>query len=291
MKVDWEFLAARQGGVIRLHQLDRAGVSRRQRERLVSQRALVRVAPGVYSLPVPADPWRREVCTTLACAGPAAVVWRRSAARLWRLDGLDTETTIEVAVGPGGRRRDPRVSRVGRPLEVVQEQGLAVTSIAQTLLDLGTVVGPDLVERALEDGLRRGSVNLADLYRLAEAAPRASGVLRSVLARRPAGAPPTESDAETLFVQLVRRGGLPEPIRQLSMVVRGRLVRLDFAWPTWRVVAEVDGVRFHGPDAFGRDLRRQNALVLDGWHVFRFTWEDVARYPDQVIETLWDWFS
>lgn len=291
MSVTWEYLAAEQGGIIRFHQLVQAGVSRRQRERLLACGLLVRLSPGVYCVPAPGDPWLRELRVTLAQAGPAAVVWRRSAARLWRLDGLDTNTTVEVAVGAGGRRGDPRVARVGRALDVVNESGFAVTSIAQTLVDLGPVVGPDLVERALEDGLRRGTVTLADLRRLAAVAPGASRVLRSVLARRPAGSPATESDAETLFVQLVRRGGLPEPLRQFTMVVRGRLVRLDFAWPTPRLAAEVDGVRFHGPETFGRDLRRQNAIILGGWQVLRFTWEDVARYPDQVIETLWDGLS
>lgn len=288
----WEILARSQGGVIQFHQLRALGVRGRRLAGLLACGEIVRLGRGVYGLPDPGDPWLQRLCALQARAGPGAAVWRRSAARLWSLDGLDRSPVVEVAAGPHGRRGDPSVSRLRRRLELTEAGGLAITTIPQTLLDLGTVVGPDLVERALEDGLRRGAVDLASLRTLAQRSPRpAAGVLKAVLARRPAGAPPTESDAETLFLQLVRRGGLPEPLRQFPVVVRGRRVRLDFAWPGPMRAAEVDGARFHGDDALGRDLRRQNALMLDGWRLLRFTWLDVARYGDQVIDTLWDWFA
>jgi len=287
----WRSEALSQGGIVQFHQLAEHGVTRRHRQALIERGELVRLARGIYGLPDPPDPWLQGLRATMAAAGPDAVIWRRSAARWWGLDGLDRSDAIEVAVGAGGRRGDPRVSRVDRDLEVIRARGLPITTIGQTVLDLGPVVGPDLVERALEDGLRRGAVDVAGLGRLAEAAPRASKVLRAVLARRPLGAPPTESDAETLFVQLVRRGGLPEPVRQLPVLVRGRPARLDFAWPGPALAAEVDGARYHGDDALGRDLRRQNALVLAGWHILRFTWLDVARYPYQVVDVLRDYLS
>ncbi|MBO0692747.1 MAG: hypothetical protein J2P58_07610 [Acidimicrobiaceae bacterium] len=289
--INWEQCARSQGGIIQFHQLRNLGVTGGRLGHLLTTCQLVRLRQGIYGLPNPTDPWLQQLRATQVQAGPGAVVWRRSAARWWGLDGLDRSDVIEVAAGPGGPRGDPRIARLRRTLEVTSERGLRVTSVGQTLLDLGTVVGPDLVERALEDGLRRGAVDLGSLHALAAKTPRWGGVLEAVLARRPAGAPPTESDAETLFVQLVRRGRLPEPARQFPAIVSGRPVRLDFAWPGPALAAEVDGARFHGDDALGRDLRRQNALILGGWHILRFTWVDVARYGDQVIETLWDWFS
>jgi very-short-patch-repair endonuclease len=289
--MDWNQLVKSQGGIVQFHQLRELGVTGRRLAHLLTSQELVRLGPAVYGLPDPADPWLQRLRAIQLRAGPDAVVWRRSAARWWGLDGLDRSEAIEVAAGPSGRRGDRRVSRLRRKLEVTTERGLLVTTVAQTLLDVGPVTGADLVERALEDGLRRGAVDLDSLRRLAMSTPRWGGVLKEVLDRRPAGAPPTESDAETLFLQLVRRGGLPVPTRQFPVVIRGRRVRLDFAWPGPGLAAEVDGARFHGDDALGRDLRRQNALILGGWRILRYTFVDVARYGDEVIETLWDWFS
>jgi hypothetical protein len=54
------------------------------------------------------------------------------------------------------------------------------------------------------------------------------------------------------------------------------------------LAVEVDGAETHTTaDALGRDLRRQNRIVL-GWLMQRYTWEDVALYPDQVIEIIRD---
>jgi very-short-patch-repair endonuclease len=110
--------------------------------------------------------------------------------------------------------------------------------------------------------------------------------LAAVLTARPPGAPPTESDAETLFVQLVRRGGLPDPIRQYRLRLRGRLVRLDFAWPVLRIAVEIDGAATHGPAELPADLRRQNRILLDGWFILRYPWQLVAHDWGRVLGEL-----
>jgi very-short-patch-repair endonuclease len=292
---EWELAAWRQGGVIQFHQLLAAGVSRTRIPQLVAAGRIIRLARGTYGMPA-VDPGLRELRATMLLAGPDSVAWRRTAGAWWGLDGVDRSPHIEVAVGSGGRRRDPRVTRSRRrvSMEVTTQRGLVVTTVAQTLLDLGEVCGSDLVERALEDGLRRRLVDLGSLAARAADPWRGSrgiAVLREVLGRRPPGASPTESDAETLFVQLVRRGGFPEPVRQLPLVVDGRPIRLDFGWPACLRAAEIDGAATHAGDALGRDLRRQNALFLEGWSLRRFTWEDVARHPDYVLRTMRSWWS
>jgi very-short-patch-repair endonuclease len=115
---------------------------------------------------------------------------------------------------------------------------------------------------------------------------RGAPVLRAVLDRRPVGAPATESDAETRFLQLCRRGGIEEPVRQHQLVVGGQRVRLDFAWPRPRVAAEIDGAATHAGDGLGPDLRRQNRIVLGEWIIVRFTWEDVVRFPDYALSVV-----
>lgn len=60
----------------------------------------------------------------------------------------------------------------------------------------------------------------------------------------------------------------------------GTRYRLDYAWPPARLAVEVDGYASHaGLEAFGYDRERQNALVLAGWTVLRFTWAHVRDRP------------
>ena len=48
---------------------------------------------------------------------------------------------------------------------------------------------------------------------------------------------------------------------------------LDVAFKRERVAVEVDGWAYHSTSsAFENDRARQNALVVDGWLVLRFTW-------------------
>jgi very-short-patch-repair endonuclease len=164
---------------------------------------------------------------------------------------------------------------------------MPVTTVSRTLLDLGAVVPFHILERSLEWGLRHGHTSLAGLEELVTLRSGV-GVRRLVvaLAARPHGAPPTESDAETLFVQLARRAGFPDPVRQHRLRLRGRLVRLDFAWPALRLAVEIDGARVHGPNALPADLRRQNRILLDGWFILRYPWEAVARDWVRVMSEL-----
>jgi very-short-patch-repair endonuclease len=113
------------------------------------------------------------------------------------------------------------------------------------------------------------------------------------LALRPADLRPTESDAETLFVQLAREVGLPEPQRQFAVPTTEGVFRLDFAWPTRRLAVEIDGAATHASAvALGRDLRRQNRVLLSlgsaGWMLLRFTWDDLTspRYVGRVAGVL-----
>ena len=64
-------------------------------------------------------------------------------------------------------------------------------------------------------------------------------------------------------------------------------IRPDLSDEALRIALEADSFTWHGSrDALKRDCRRYNLLVLAGWRVLRFTWEDVMLTPDQVRATL-----
>lgn len=92
-----------------------------------------------------------------------------------------------------------------------------------------------------------------------------------------------ESELERRFLQLVRRARLPQPARQYRI---GRW-RVDFAYPEARIAVELDGYRSHSSlERFRSDRRRQNAVIVRGWQVLRFTWDDVVGDPSGVAAVL-----
>ena len=239
----------------------------------------------VPAVPAGEDAWARSVWISVLGAGGGAFAFRRTAGRWWGLDGAEA-TTVDVAVGAGHQSRRPGVARLDslRPGDVVEERGLRDTSVERTLLDVGAVVDDCILERSLECALRR---HHADLGRLQDRARcmRTPGARRldRVLSAR-GDVLPTESDAETLFLQVARGAGLPDPLRQYGVLLRGRRCRLDFAWPAIRLAVEVDGFEAHGsPSALEADLQRQNRVVLDGWLLLRFTWQAITNSP-RVVE-------
>ena len=72
------------------------------------------------------------------------------------------------------------------------------------------------------------------------------------------------------------------------------LIRSETAWTRpdlvdrdRRIVLEADSFEWHGQRrALRRDARRYNLLVVDGWIVLRFAWEDVMFDQDYVHQVL-----
>ena len=162
------------------------------------------------------------------------------------------------------------------PDRVVLIEGLPCADGLQTLVDLAATLDDDTWEQVLESALRKRLVTVDDLAGV----PR-SPRIRRVLARRPDGAPPTESLLETLALQLARTvPGLGEPVRQ--HVVRSRdgdfVARVDLCWPPVGVFFELDGQHHAGQPVY--DARRETAVVAaTGWLPGRFTWHEVTRIP------------
>lgn len=288
MHRSWVQQATEQAGVVTGHQLLEAGLTRYQTGLLLSQGVLRRAGRGLYvgTLGNAVDPWEQRLWIAVISAGPGAVAFREAAAAWWSLDGCPPGP-VEVAIPPG---RQTRLRGVRRPSHlsdkhVTVHRGLPVTTVARTISDLGSTVGECVVERALESALRRKLVSISEVVSLIEAT-RLNGraVVRGILARRPEGAPPTESDAETLFLQVARVCGVPEPRRQFVLIIEGRKFRIDFAWPDLRIAVEIDGAEVHSrPGALRSDLLRQNRILLDGWTILRFTWYDLVNHPQDVV--------
>jgi very-short-patch-repair endonuclease len=128
----------------------------------------------------------------------------------------------------------------------------------------------------------------AVLWRLVDlAAPyddATSAQLKRVLETYVAGRGLTDSELEALFFDLVAtRTTLPTP--QTQRTKPGG--RVDFFWPQFNLIAEVDGWDSHrGKVAFHEDRRRDRANKRRGLDTVRFTWDDVVLTPREVAADL-----
>lgn len=171
----------------------------------------------------------------------------------------------------------------------IEMDGIPCTSVARTLLDLSTVVNRRDLERACD---RAEVLQLFDLRALQDVLQRCNGhrgagALRAVLSGHAIGADLTRSELEERFLALCQLAALPRPECNTWLVLGPAGVEADFVWRDQRLVVETDGRIVHSTrQAFERDRRRDQRLMLAGWRVVRFTWREVVYEPSVVAETV-----
>lgn len=231
-----------------------------------------------------------------ASRGPnrgSRIIGYEAAAWLYGMDGIPTLKPAFL-VPHGTWRRGPYDHQRRRidDIEIVELSGLLITSVRQTLGDLcahGVVESLDIVERAIESALRMGLVEelvLRDFAYLFAFSRHGTPALNQVLDRRPIGAPPTGSDLETRCLQILRGGGVPDPVRQFPVYTSAGdwVANADFGWWQVRFVVETDGVEYHKtPQQVLYDTTRQNAIIDAGYDLRRFTHHHVTRVPAYVV--------
>lgn len=278
-------LAARQHGAFSRRQVLATCGSASACDRRLAAGAWLRTRqPLVYTLPECPASWRQRLIAAVLAGPTGTVASHRAAGGLY---GLCEGSFVEVTVPRGGQHRLKAVVHqrdVGSDRTTVE--GIPSTKVEGTLLDLAAVVDDDRVEQAVEAALRQG-LTTTDRVRAQLGAGR-HGVarLRRVLERR-GSVRAAGSRLEARFLQLLRAAALADPVRQHEVWVGRSRYFLDFAYPDRRLCVELDGRDVHDrADAFQHDRTRQNALVLAGWTVLRFTWADVVERPDQVVGLL-----
>jgi very-short-patch-repair endonuclease len=275
-------LAAAQHGIVARWQLVPAGVPATLLDERVKRRRLERVARCVYRVPG-LDGRHADVVATVLAFGAHAVASHDTAGRLHDLCGHDIHRmVVSTWRGHPDRRADVVLHRVRPPCdERITCDGVTVTSIARTLLDLAAALPDRAFEQALARGLRLHDGTRAQLVALLARYPRRPGTprLRAPLA---SDEPPamTRSDAEERFLALVRTAQLPAP--RVNTRIHG--FEADFYWPNHAVVVEIDGLAYHTARAAQlRDRHRDSSLGAAGIRVLRFTWQDLTARPEATL--------
>ncbi|CAN5702525.1 hypothetical protein BH20ACT23_BH20ACT23_06890 [soil metagenome] len=285
-------LAESQVGLVTRAQLAELWLSKSAIGRLVTRGVLRRVRPGVYRL-LGAGPTRRqEILAAQLWAGDGTFASHRTGAEIHELPGA-APPLIEVTTRGSARSSDVMVHRraIWRPDDVTVVDGIRVSTIPRTLLDLASVVSIGVLARALDAALHRGVSLDCISHRLeATAVQGRNGTrnLRRLIEERSGESSPVESPLERDFLTLLRERNIEEPVAQYPVLVNGHLVaRLDFAYPELKIGIELDGYAFHSdPDAFDRDRRRLTELVNEGWHMLVFTRPQLRDHPAWVEKAV-----
>ena len=283
-------LAARQYSLAQRNQLLALGMTPRQIQARVESRWFVPLHRNVYRLAGGQASPEQELLAACWGAGPGAVASHASAGALWGLRGVEAKATEITVVGDRHHRfagvTSHRTDRLD-DIDVSRRLRIPVTTPARTLLDLGAVVPVEVVEPALEDALLRRLVTfkllLNTLERLGGPGRNGAGVLRALVEERDPATAPTQSMLEDMLYRVVRRGGLPEPVRQYE--VAG--VKLDGAYPDIRLGLEADSRIWHGGRLdVQRNSDKANLLLAHGWRVLHFTWFHLTRRARYVVGSI-----
>jgi Protein of unknown function (DUF559) len=216
--------------------------------------------------------------------GPGAVLSHRTAAALWVVHE-QSAGPIDVTAGVKRRPRPGlRFHRSALPRdEVTVRNGIPVTTVPRTLLDLASVLARDRLERAVHEAEVLRLTDRLSLPELMARYPRRAGAadLRRAIATTPQI---TREELEHRFRHLLTQHGIDPPRRNALVTVAGeRTFEADCLWERERLIVELDGRAVHDTArAFERDRERDRLLTIAGWRVARFTWRQVVERPREV---------
>jgi very-short-patch-repair endonuclease len=228
------------------------------------------------------------MAAVLAC-GAGAGLSHRAALALWDL-GRSESGLIDITVpGRTGRRGPPGVrlhrSKLLQEGDVTEVDGIAVTSLAWTVVDYAAITNARQVRLVLEALDRRRLYIGRELDEVLQRTPNRKGgkTVRKAIGDLKGPAPWLQSELEETFRELIRASDLPG--YEANVLVEGELV--DALWRQERVIVELDGFAFHKSRAqFEADRRRDAKLQVAGYRVLRITQQRLKNEPEAVLADL-----
>lgn len=288
MSLDQEIavLAKVQHGLVTTAQLRALGLSRSGISRRGGRGVLHPVHRGVWSVGHAALSQRARWHAAVLAVGDGAALSHLPAAVCWQLWNRSAPGGIDV-VAPGRHRPVPGVrvhqSRGLLPRDVRRRDGVPVTSVARTILDLGDVLTPFQLANVLHEATFRKRLDRRGLERLLTRCRgrRAVTVVRRALALSDGGCAGTGSDLEDRCLAALHARGL-EPLVNVPIDVGDGQLRPDFHWPALRAIVEVDGHGHARRRTRAEDLGRDARFRAAGWRVLRCGPHGVADMVEQI---------
>jgi very-short-patch-repair endonuclease len=264
-------VAHQQHGVLTRKQLLALDFTRKGIQHRLRTGRLRQLAPGVYLVGWPQlTRERRWMAAVLAC-GEDAALSHRSAAALWEI-AEEAPGRIDVSVRRRFESRRAGLKVRSRPSlnadDVVERDGIPLTSAVQTLVDLATELPDGRLERAVSEADKHDLVNPESLRAALDGRRGEPGVRRlaALLDKRTFRL--SDQELERLFRPIAAAAGFP--VELTKAWVNG--FEVDFFWPRLGLVVETDGLRYHRtPAAQARDRLRDQTHTAAGLAQLRFT--------------------
>ena len=230
---------------------------------------LHRIHRGVYAVGHNRLSEKGRYMAAVLAAGDRAVLGGLSAAVLW---GAWRRKVPEIHVLVLGDREQPagfrvRTTRHLHHTDVTTHDGIPVTTIARTLVDLTDTLSVHQLANVIHEAAFRNRFNRTATLAAMTRANGRRNLARLAEALRTDGAG-TKSDLEDRFLSLV--AGLPQP--GVNTTIAG--LEVDFAWPG--LVVEVDGPGHARPRTQREDAARDAILQAAGYSVLRLTPDDLT---------------
>jgi very-short-patch-repair endonuclease len=270
---------------VTLSQLLAAGLSLNAIGRRVAAGRLHRIYQRVYALGHRALSREGRWLAATFAAGDGAALSHLCAAALWDLRRIRTDF-VDVVAPTRRRLKGPvrvHASRTLHPSDVTTRRGIPVTTVARMLVDLSDVLTPHQLANVIHEAAFRERFSVeATRKAMARANGRHHlGVLEAALAMNASGSAGTKSDLEDAFLRL-EFAGVTTPRTNIHLLGE----EVDCFWPERRLVVEVDGPGHRRPRTRREDAERDGMLRAAGVTVLRFTDDEIAQRPREVLDRL-----
>ena len=255
-------LAARQHGVVTAAQLN---VSSSAISKRVRTGSLHRVHRGVYAVGHRRLSEKGRYMAAVLAAGDGAVLAGLSAASLWKAWRRVVREIHVLAPRTRAPQSGFRLHTTRRldPRDVTIHDGIPVTTMARTLVDLTDVLTGPQIANVIHEAAFRNRFHVTatrDAMQRANGRPNLTRIVHA-LALNAAGSAGTRSEPEDRFLE--RLANLPPPA--INTKVEG--IEVDFAWPG--LVVEVDGANHARARSRADDRERDARLREAGYRVVR----------------------
>lgn len=288
-------LLRRQHGVLARTQALALGLSPSEVRRLRETGAWETVLPSVYGVVGHRRTWIRRLWAGHLHAGPESVVAHEAAGRVHAFGQVPGG--LVTLIVPSARRHPPPGVVWRRSTDLVPEdlstwQGLPVTSVTRTVVDLAAVIHIARLRQVVEECIvdrRCGSAAIGvALGRVRHRGRPGTAALERVLDDLGDTQRLPRSLLERHLDEIIRLADLPAPSHEHPLPGRGVVDGfVDRCWPDVRLIVEADGRRWHERrQQMMKDADRTLEAQAVGYETSRMMWERLVHDPEGSVALL-----
>ena len=272
-----------------IEELRRLGIADNAVAARVRSGRLHRLHRGVYAVGHAGIGLRGRFRAAVLAGPPGSALGAFAAAAFWRFLRWE-ERPIDIVFRGSGTRRIAGVrvhrSRSLGEWDILERDGIRVTSPERTLLDLAAVLPEPALRRAARQAQALQLVSVRQIREIAERCRghRGAAKLRAVVAGGPT---PTRSPLEDMLLELLDGAGIPRPEINAPLRLDGRTIIPDYLWRDRRVAVEADSVTWHDHKLTREnDADKQAILEAAGFRVVRITRQQTLVHPEQTLARI-----